>query len=885
MSLLAGACALDISPRQGAFLAGYPYVERRATGVHDPLWASALCLRSGGRALLILTLDLLFIDTALARKLRRDTAAGLDIEESAVFIGCTHTHSGPVTIRFGDRGHPFAVTPAPDPEYLCGLEALVLEAARGASAACRPAVAAWSSARVQDVGGNRHDPDGPSDPEAGILAVRDKATGLLLGASVVYAMHPTVLHEDSTLISSDFPHFVREEIRACFGPQVTTLYHTGAAGNQSPRHHVKAQTFEEARRLGGELGRAICRGMKRLAPAEFRDDLRLDSRLSSVDLVRRAIPARSEAEDGMRRCRAIYDDLRKRNAPSAQVRTAECDLFGADSVLQLTACNEAGRLEPILSGLSPADVQALRIGDGFLIGLPGELFVEYALDIKARTSVRTHIIGLVNGDLMGYIVTEEASRQNWYEAHNRVFEPASGRRIADAAVRLVADMRGHGADGARRADGALTPMAVLSLDLGSTSLKAGVFGDGLALLGTARHPLGCRSITAPGSAEFGCGEFLAGIRQCIRDAMASAAVRSGDIGCISVTSQAQTFVITDRGNRPQGPFVSWMDWGAGETCARMSGEAPWTGLGEHASFSELLPPLTVCLLKQRMDRGLITVGKAGMLQFLPTFLCSMFGTAPLVDRNLAAMSGLYSLTQDDWWSEALADLGLGVDNLPRVRATGEVCAVTGSSARGFGLASGIPIVLAGNDQTAGAFGAELHRNGNILVTLGTAHVAYAHKPGLPAAAPGLIRGPYPGGGAYLMAAESRGGNVTDWAARKMLGELRRDEFFALAAASPAGANGLGFRADPRGCGEWLGRRPGHRPADQARSVLECLAGIIGEMLDRLDPARRAEVLVAGGGSTQPAWLEIIGKRTGRNITRSLGDPLRGAALMTRASGR
>ncbi len=75
--------------------------------------------------------------------------------------------------------------------------------------------------------------------------------------------------------------------------------------------------------------------------------------------------------------------------------------------------------------------------------MPGALYGSgLTLDIKARAPGPAYAASLVNGELMGYIVTEEAARKNRYEALNRVFEPESGRRMVDAAVGLMNEMAG-----------------------------------------------------------------------------------------------------------------------------------------------------------------------------------------------------------------------------------------------------------------------------------------------------------------------------------------------------------------------------------------------------------------------------------------------------------
>ncbi len=45
--LRAGASQIEITPEDSPFLFGYPHVARYSTGVHDPLYSSALYLSDG----------------------------------------------------------------------------------------------------------------------------------------------------------------------------------------------------------------------------------------------------------------------------------------------------------------------------------------------------------------------------------------------------------------------------------------------------------------------------------------------------------------------------------------------------------------------------------------------------------------------------------------------------------------------------------------------------------------------------------------------------------------------------------------------------------------------------------------------------------------------
>ncbi|HQY06732.1 MAG TPA: hypothetical protein PLQ52_11775, partial [Lacunisphaera sp.] len=86
---------------------------------------------------------------------------------------------------------------------------------------------------------------------------------------------------------------------------------------------------------------------------------------------------------------------------------------------------------------SPAEIQVFEVGPWKFVFWPGEFFVEYALEVKAR-SPDTFVITMANGELQGYIVTPEAVVRGVYEATNAVFSPDNGRRVVDTTLRLLA---------------------------------------------------------------------------------------------------------------------------------------------------------------------------------------------------------------------------------------------------------------------------------------------------------------------------------------------------------------------------------------------------------------------------------------------------------------
>ena len=435
MTLKAGVATIDITPSKPLFLVGYPHVPRTSTGVHDSLCAAALCLDDGRDAVISIAVDNLFVTHPIADLCRAGISHATGVPISNILISVTHTHSGPSTADIlAWRDDP--TVPPPDAEYVQRFRTGIIEAGTTAHARRTDAVAAITTANGLGVGGNRHAPDGPADPEVGLIYLKTKTDDRPLALQMIYCMHPTVMHEDSKLISGDFPAYARQHIRESIGG-LDILYHTGPSGNQSPRYHVSGQTFAEAERLGRKLGAAVLDSLNRLQDAEFSDDLPLAGTRRFVQLPPREFCSVPEAQELLEEAYADYERLKRENAGHGPIRTAECTTFGAEERVTLAQAQADGTVQAIRKAYSPTEVQVLRIGPAVLVGLRGECFVEYDLDIKLRAPVQAFVISLANGELQGYIVTPEATG---YEAGLSFFMPEAGQLMADATVELIAEL-------------------------------------------------------------------------------------------------------------------------------------------------------------------------------------------------------------------------------------------------------------------------------------------------------------------------------------------------------------------------------------------------------------------------------------------------------------
>lgn len=435
--LHAGAAVADITPYDAQFLFGYPFVHRYATGVNDRLYASALYLTDDHTPVVFIANDIIFVTREMTQRIRDAIFEATGIPGSNIVVTATHTHSGPTTVDYLSNADDSCVPPV-DPAYVAFFERKVVEAAVAAIRSARPARAGLVVADATGVGTNRRDPRGPADPEAPALVVKARDGEKTIAVMLVYSMHPTVLRENSSVVSADFPGMARRYLQqSVFRDDVPVLHHTGPAGNQSPRHVISDTTVAEAERLGEMLGRAV---EKALPGIKYCDDLQIACAQSFIDLPTRGMPPIDAAERSLAEAAALLAELRASGATRQTVRKAEVDWFGAVETLTLARAAQDGRLEATAAACLPAEVQVVTVGPWAFAAWPGELFVEYGLAAK-RERPGLYVISLANGELQGYIATEQAVAEGGYEATNCLFAPAAGQLFVDETLRLLAQPR------------------------------------------------------------------------------------------------------------------------------------------------------------------------------------------------------------------------------------------------------------------------------------------------------------------------------------------------------------------------------------------------------------------------------------------------------------
>ena len=212
----------DITPdvqKKAVWIAGYGH-GRKATGVHDPLFARAVVLKDGEHKIALVAVDLVGVQRPTVQAIRAKLTG-----YQHVMVSSTHNHEGPDVI--GIWGAAPSVSGV-DPEYLTLVEDRVVEAVHQAEAALKPARAEYGTADGTEV---VEDSRLPKVKDGIMRVLRFSAPGAgtsPLGILVQWNCHPESLGSKNTEITADFLHATVKELEQKYGCPVA--YFTGAIG-------------------------------------------------------------------------------------------------------------------------------------------------------------------------------------------------------------------------------------------------------------------------------------------------------------------------------------------------------------------------------------------------------------------------------------------------------------------------------------------------------------------------------------------------------------------------------------------------------------------------------------------------------------------------------
>lgn len=405
----AGAATAPFPVPVGVPMAGYMARTGPATGTRDGLTIGALALESGNGRLVVVAADIAGVDAALVDGIAR----AAEIDRSELVLCASHTHSGPAGVTA--RLHP-ADDDRSDPRLRANFVTVATAAIAEARRRLEPVELVFGAAETHGLAANRNAADGPFDPTLSVLAAR-RPNGEIATALVHFACHPTILGADNRLISADFPGALRAELASALGARSVVLYGNGAAGDVSTRFTRTAQDGGEVQRVGVGVAAAALTAMKSAIPVKSG----IRHARTTIELPPRTLEAASTIAGAA-------------GSSTAERRKAETRVQGAALLDKLIAAGETA----IPASL---ELDAWLLGDLALVAVPGELFASLGARIVAESRPAL-VLGYGNG-YAGYLADEAAYAEGTYEVLASPFAPGAGERVATAAIRLIADLRGR----------------------------------------------------------------------------------------------------------------------------------------------------------------------------------------------------------------------------------------------------------------------------------------------------------------------------------------------------------------------------------------------------------------------------------------------------------
>jgi xylulokinase len=413
---------------------------------------------------------------------------------------------------------------------------------------------------------------------------------------------------------------------------------------------------------------------------------------------------------------------------------------------------------------------------------------------------------------------------------------------------------------------------VLGIDLGTSSVKAVVARLDGTVVAQARgdYPV---SHPRPGWSETSASDWLDASAAAVRAAVAQAGSQPAAIG---LSGQMHGVVPAAGNGRAVRPAMLWSDSRAVDQLEQY----------------HCLPEPLLARLANPLSPGMagpllawLAIHEAGTYRsarwalqpkdWLRAQLTGRFATEP----SDASATLLYDISGDAWDTELLGALGLDARKLPPILDRSDMPAgtLTAEAAARLGLRPGVPVAAGAADTAAAALGSHLTEPGTIQLTIGTGAqlvmpVAERPEP-LPAHPVTHLYRAATDTGWYRMGAVLNGGLTLDWV-RRTLGAGWPELYAAAAGASRADdpyflPHVNGERTpylDTALRGAWTGLGPRHDRTHLLRAALEGVAFAIRDALDSLDPAGQITHLrLAGGGTTEPAWRQMLADVLGRAL--------------------
>ncbi|MGI9538116.1 MAG: xylulokinase [Desulfocapsaceae bacterium] len=317
--------------------------------------------------------------------------------------------------------------------------------------------------------------------------------------------------------------------------------------------------------------------------------------------------------------------------------------------------------------------------------------------------------------------------------------------------------------------------AILAVDIGTQSLKAGIVDDQLNILERQQVPLSIQVSNGLNAEMDGEEIWTAVVAACSRLNLRDR------VQAVVFSTLCPSLVPLDGSGRPLHPVILHLD-------RRSDQEAQWAleTIGQEAflNISGNLPvpggiSLTSLLwLKKHAPE--IYRRKDVCFGHVATLMLHRLTGKFLIDPSNASFTGLYdTVGYSDWDERIFGPLDIDPGKLPAVQYSNSIAGeLLTSAASELGISSGLPVVTGANDTTCACVGADVTAQGDLLNTSGTVDILVLclEKP-LVSLRHLLRTHAYPGKWLAMRTVGAGGGSL-EWFRQNFCRELKKEVFYS-----------------------------------------------------------------------------------------------------------
>lgn len=364
-----------------------------AEAVHDDIKAKALVLDDGTKKYVIVTMDILGFPPNVRPMIVRKLEDSGWTEDNILLLP-SHAHTSLEMFAINDKNiFDMPAIGIFQPELLEFVVDKLATLIKDTDGDLQQVKVGTGQVVLEGLNRNRRG-DEAVDKELTVTRV-DFIDGQPLVVLVNWTGHPTIMDENDMWVSGGWPGYLQRELEDWIGGDVIAMYYNGAEGDQSVIARGGGSHYEKAENYGRKMAKHTLEVYEKISPSEK----------NYFDYAHNKI------------------ELPIRTAHPTFMQTGGEEYQLDEQKIQLL-------LEQVFP--SGTVISSLRVGDLLIVGAPGELIAELALDIKSelkKSGVPYPVIGGLANEWISYILTEDEYHEGGYETSASFYGPTLGEVI------------------------------------------------------------------------------------------------------------------------------------------------------------------------------------------------------------------------------------------------------------------------------------------------------------------------------------------------------------------------------------------------------------------------------------------------------------------------